>query len=286
MLGLKAERVADDRDARECHCQSCEYRVQEPSEERVEQASGERDSHNIVNERPEEVLLDAAHREPRELHGFDEFRYITPKKGDACRLDGHVSPGCHGDTDVGLRQGGSVIYAVSGHSNRPAFSLQLLDGPELVFGQYLGDDFVYADLTSYVCRRVLVVAREHNDLDTELVKRSDGRLRIRFESVRDHHERQHLFLGREKYRCATRSSFFRERFRIYGKAEIDHKSRVACKVLRTFDYARDSFTLVGFEFRDSGKGSHVAFCIRSNGACDRMFGLLLERRKNGYCGCL
>src|SRR3989344_6284866 len=61
LFRLESKRIADNRHARPCHGESREYGREEPAEDGKEYAACERDAHDVVDERPEEVLLDAAH---------------------------------------------------------------------------------------------------------------------------------------------------------------------------------------------------------------------------------
>ncbi len=65
----KAERIADDRDGTHGHGGRGDHGVQEDSKEWVEDARGDRNSQDIKNKGPEEILPDGPDRPAAQLDG-------------------------------------------------------------------------------------------------------------------------------------------------------------------------------------------------------------------------
>ncbi len=68
----------------------------------------------------------------RHLAGGDDATQVAFDQGDLGGVDGDIAAGPHGDTDVGLRQGGSIVDAVPSHGHHVALTLQLLDKGQFV----------------------------------------------------------------------------------------------------------------------------------------------------------
>src|SRR5687768_35870 len=108
----QAQAVGDDRDRGERHRRAREDGRQRPARERVERARRQWDADRVVDERPEKILPDDAHRPARELDGRHDASQAPADERHVRGLDRHVGARPDRDAYVGLRQRGRVVDAV------------------------------------------------------------------------------------------------------------------------------------------------------------------------------
>ena len=70
---VQPQSIADDTEAAQAHRGGAEHRTQRPPEERDPHARGERDADDIVDERPEQVLVDIPEGRPRQADRGDSL---------------------------------------------------------------------------------------------------------------------------------------------------------------------------------------------------------------------
>ncbi len=95
------------------------------SEERIENAGGDRDADGIVDEGEKQVLPDVAHDRTLSRMALRSPQ-IALYERDAGALDGDVGTRTHGDAHICCREGGGVVDAVSRHGNASPLSFNSL----------------------------------------------------------------------------------------------------------------------------------------------------------------
>ena len=88
----------------------------------------------VVDESPEQVLSDNAHRATRELDGLRKGSQVGRSERHHCRFDGDVGATTHSHADVGTRESLRVVDAVADHSDSTTFRLLRLDVTVFVVG--------------------------------------------------------------------------------------------------------------------------------------------------------
>ncbi len=99
---------------------------------------------------------------------------VAPDQRQVGGRDGDVGAGAHGQTEVGLDEGGGMIDAIADHGNDRAGVLQAADRGDLVFGHDLGDHLVHASLGGDGACRPVVVAGEQHRAEAERAQLRDG----------------------------------------------------------------------------------------------------------------
>ena len=172
----QAQRVCHDAHARQAHCCGAEHGRELPAGEGEEHTRGQRDADAVVEQRPEQVLLDVADRGARELDGAGDIHEVAAHEHHVGTLLGDVGAGADGKAHIGARQGGGVIDAVAHHGDLAARVLQLAHVALLVGGQHVGNNLLAAQshAPGDGLGRHAVVAGEHAHVDAERAQRGDS----------------------------------------------------------------------------------------------------------------
>jgi len=85
-------------------------------------------------------------------------------------LAGGLRAGVHGDADIGLRERGRVIGAVTAHGDQLALGLLVADELQLVLGRRLGEEIVDAGFGRDRGRRHRIVAGDHDGANAHAAK--------------------------------------------------------------------------------------------------------------------
>ena len=141
-------------------------------------AHGDRDRHEVVAGRPDQVLDHLGVRRTRQLDGRHDVPRVAPDKDDAGRLDGDVGAGADRDPHIGRRQRRCVVHAVTDHGHLAATFLEALDRSGLVGWQDLCGDLVDAEPASDRVGHGLAVAGDHRHPDAQGVQGVDRLLRL------------------------------------------------------------------------------------------------------------
>ena len=160
----KAKRVRHHAHRAARHSRRGNHGVQGYARER-ERTGRHGDADHIVNERPEQVLLDIAHGRARKRDRRRHIGQVAFHEHDVGAVDSDIGARADRNADIGARQGGSVVHAVSHHGNCSLF-LQVANDLFLTLRQHAGNDVIGADAFLDGVRRALVVAREHDGPDT------------------------------------------------------------------------------------------------------------------------
>src|SRR6266403_2074674 len=97
----ESQRVGDDGDGAEAHRGTGEHGTEQQAEGWIEDACGDGDADDVVEEREEKVLLDVADRRAAQLASANDAAQVALHQRDAGAFDGNVGAGAHGDSDVG-----------------------------------------------------------------------------------------------------------------------------------------------------------------------------------------
>ena len=122
--------------------------------------------HDVVDESPEEVLVDRAQGGAAERDRPPDRGQVAADERDIAGFDGDIAAGADGEADIGLGQGGRVIDAIADHGHARAFRLQLGDRAGFVGWQDLGHDLRDADLAGDGGGGLLVVAGDEGHVQT------------------------------------------------------------------------------------------------------------------------
>ena len=116
MLSRDPQTISDDTNAGERHRCRCDHRIQQAERRK-------RNGRNVVKESPEQVLLDGSEGQPRQSQRFDNFQRTALNKNDVAGLNGYVGPCPDGDAEIGLRESGRIIDAITDKGDALLFFL-------------------------------------------------------------------------------------------------------------------------------------------------------------------
>ena len=154
--------VQHDADARQAHRRRADHRRELHAEGGVEYARRERNADDVVEERPEEVLLDVTHDAARKADGGDSVEEVAPHEHRVCAVDGDIRARTDGNAEICLYEGGRVVHAVTDHGDAVALPLQPLHMGALFCGKNPRDHLCDAEPCGNCPCRALVVARQHD----------------------------------------------------------------------------------------------------------------------------
>src|SRR5581483_11125900 len=116
----------------------------------------------VVDKREEKVLPDDVHCCFTQLARPYDTRQITFDERDSATFDSHIRPRSHSDTNVCLRQSGSIVDAIAGHGDHSPLSLKSLHDLGLFLRQNFSFKFIDAQLAGNGLRRQTTVPGEHD----------------------------------------------------------------------------------------------------------------------------
>ena len=150
--------------------------VQKHVIKRIERTGCNRHGEQVVAKGQGEVLLDVGLHRLAQVQGAQDGPSGRRGPGTMPALSmAMLVPVTHGDTDVGLGQSRSVVYAVAGHGHyRTRRFLQFFDEGVLLGRPYAGSHFGDAEVACYKARRWLEVAGQHVHLDAQALELVDG----------------------------------------------------------------------------------------------------------------
>src|ERR1019366_301307 len=117
---LQAQAVGDNGDAGEGHNGRRQH-----GREQTQRRHGNTD--DVVGEGPEEILADDAHGAARKLQRFRHAVEIVAHEGHAAGFHGDIGAAAHGDSEIGLCQGGRIVDAIAHHGHAASGGLQFAD---------------------------------------------------------------------------------------------------------------------------------------------------------------
>ena len=169
---VQAQGIGNHAEAGKAHCRSPEHRVKLPAESADPHAGRQRDPDDVVNERPEKILVDVCESCAAQT---DCRRYVAQlafHQNHVCRIDGNIRTGTDSDTDICPGEGWCVVDTVADHGNF-ALLAEAADYRFLAVWQNACDDFVHASLTADGAGSFFVVAGEHYHADAHILQLSD-----------------------------------------------------------------------------------------------------------------
>src|SRR5579863_1593846 len=274
----EAKGVGDYGDGAEGHGGAGDDGAEEEAEERIENARGNGHADGIVGEGEEKVLADVAHGGAAKRAGANDAAQIASKESDSGAFDGDVGSRPHGDSDVGLRQSGRVVDAVTGHGNDVAFGLQPFDDFRFLAGLDFRFDAFDAEFLRDGFRHALAIAREHHDAQTLLVQRFEGFGGRLLDGIGDGDESGGFAVyGDEDHALAFRFERLCARIEIAQRdAKLLEKGAIAQGGLPGVHRAGDASTGTVVEVGEIGSGDLLFLRRRQNGAGERVLAGALE----------
>ena len=192
LLPPDPQTISDYADAGERH-RSCRDHWIEKAER------GERNGGDIVEESPEQVLLDGSERQPRQPQGFDNLERAALNENDVAGLDSDVGPGPDSDAEIGLRESRRIIDAITDKGDALAFLLKTLNVLRLVLRENLGEGVLDVEFSRDSLRGLSVVSSDHDGNDAFGPQFRDGLLCAAFQSVGNRNETDGLAISRDDH---------------------------------------------------------------------------------------
>ena len=184
------QRVRHDRHRTHAHRSRPHHRHQEPAKDGVEDAGSQGNAHRVIEERPEEVLRDDAHRGAGEIHCGHGVRQPALHEHHVRRLHSDVGPGADRAANVRAGERGGVIDAVPHHHHGFARGLKRADDLLLVAREHPRRHRVRGQ--SHGRRhgfcRTLIVARDNPHLEAAREKRLHCLAAVGLHAVRERHD--------------------------------------------------------------------------------------------------
>ena len=140
---VQPKRVRHDADRRKAHRCRAVHRVQRQAQPDVA-ARRKRDADGVIEERPEQILVDVAYDMPRQIHRRRNIRKVALDQHDVRRVERDIGARADRDADVRTRQRRRVVDAVADHRGAPLL-LQHANDRLLVGGQDLRRDALRLD---------------------------------------------------------------------------------------------------------------------------------------------
>ena len=232
----QAQGIQHDADARQAHRRRPDHGRELDAERGVEHARRERDADDVVEERPEEVLLDVAHDTARQADRTDRVEEVAPHEDGVRTLDGDIRARADGDAEIRLHEGGRIIHTVTDHGNTVSIGLQPLDVLLLILWQDASNNLRDAELIGNRARRACVVAREHDGGEPHRLHLGDRRRARRLFRVADAEEPDDLSRTDDD-ECRLAAPRHLGTYRLdggrQGDAELCEERRIARRAVRT-----------------------------------------------------
>ncbi|HUM13915.1 MAG TPA: hypothetical protein VLT82_23405 [Myxococcaceae bacterium] len=126
--------------------------MDERREQRIQPVQGGKCHAGAVHaEGSPEILEDDSAASAGNPDGLHQDLRIVPKEEHASALPGNFGPTAHGDSDVCLREGRSVVDAVTHHGDAVPLGAKLSHALELLLRQDLGHDVIDAEFLADAC---------------------------------------------------------------------------------------------------------------------------------------
>ena len=161
-------------------------------------ACGQRNADDIVDKRPEQILVDISQSSPAEPNCRRHIQKAALHEHHIRRVNGHVRAGADGNARIRPGQGRGIVDSVAYHGDL-ALGLQLPDHGLLAVRQHPGDDLVHSGLGPDGLGRTLVVSGEHDHLDAHVLQLPNGLGAVRLHGVRHgDHSGENAVTGKEQ----------------------------------------------------------------------------------------
>ena len=121
------------------------HRAQRDRHHRIKHSGSDRNSDDVVDEGPEQVLFHRRHRLARQRDRGWNAPQIAPHQRDVTGLDGDVRSFWHRYPNVGLSERWSVVDSVANHRHHPPGLLEPADLFHFLLGQHFCHHALDAD---------------------------------------------------------------------------------------------------------------------------------------------
>ena len=138
-----------------------------------EQAGGQGNADHVVEEGPEQVLVDVGNGAPAQPDSSGHIGQAAVHQDDISGINGHVGTGANSDTNVSPGQGRGVVDAVPYHGYG-AKLLELADHGFLAFRQDAGHYLVHPGLTANGFGSAFVIPGQHDHGNAHVLQFLDG----------------------------------------------------------------------------------------------------------------
>ena len=142
-------------------------------EEELVESDGQWDAKGVVEEGPEEILVDILHNRPGQADGRRHVRQPTLYENHIRRINCHVRSGSDGNARIGPGQGRGVVDPVPDHGDLALF-LQVPDDFFLSCGQNASDDPVYPGRPANGPCCIGIISGQHDNLDAKRLQLPDS----------------------------------------------------------------------------------------------------------------
>ena len=157
---IQPKSVRYDTEARKAHCRRCEHGVKLPAKKLNIDTCGKRDTNNIIDKRPEQILMNVAQDGSAQSYRRRDIGESALHQYDICRVNCNIRACADCNTRIGRSKRRSVVYAVTHHCYLAAL-FQLIYRTRLAVGKHSCYDLVNACLCSDSLCSALIITRKH-----------------------------------------------------------------------------------------------------------------------------
>ncbi len=265
---VQTQSVHTDGETGKAHAGGADHGVHLPFEEPRRQ----RDADEIVEESPEQVLVNVFQYRTGKAHRGRHIGQGAVHQDNIGGVNGDVRAGADGDADIRTGQRRSVIDAVADHSGLPLF-LQFANRRFLPIGEHSGDHVIHASLRADRFRGSFVVPGQHDDADTLIAQLPDGLGGFCLDGVRhgDDADKTTAALKEERRFSFPGKTFSGLCRRRVGFVPSEDKAGVSAANLIPVDDAFQPVPREGFEVPRLAGGNAAAFGFCGDGFGKRVF---------------
>src|SRR6266496_164579 len=179
----ESQRIGDDGNGTQTHCRARDDGAEQQTEEWIEQARSDGYTERVIDESEEKVLTNIPHHRTAQDHGFRDAAKVAFDEGNAGTFNCDIGAGAHCDANVSGGERGRVVDAVAGHRYDVALLTEFLHA--LMFALRFDASFhlVEAKSPGHGVGGALVVAGQHENLESQLVNLRNGFRRGRLDGI-------------------------------------------------------------------------------------------------------
>ena len=280
---LEPQGIGDHAHRAEAHGSGGKHGVELEPEGDKQHTGSQRDSNGVVEEGPEQVLLDVADHRVGEFDGGNGIQQVALHQDDVGRFDGDIGAGANGNAHIGSGQGRGIIDAVADHGNLFALGLELADLLLLILGEDLCHHPVDAGLAADGLGGFLVIAGEHHHIDAQLFEFSNGLAAGRLDHIGHRDQAKHgagpLCLADKEEWCFTLLGQAVCLGLQFGRVHLQDAQQPAVASVNhdAVDPAPDSLPLGRAKVLRFGEGDALFGSILHDGIGQRMLRTLFHR---------
>ena len=198
---VETQRIHTYGEARQAHRRRADHRahLKPKSQQCTVETGRQRDTDDIIEERPEQILMNIPERRPSEADRRRHIREPTLHQHHIRRIDRDICARTDRDTEIRAGEGRCIVDAVSDHRDT-SLGLQSTDHRFLSIRQDTGDDMCDTSLLCDGLRRFFIIARDHIDVNAHILKFCDGLRGILLDGVRDRDDPHRMPVTHEEKR--------------------------------------------------------------------------------------